>query len=304
MYNFVDHTDADGGTLSKDVESVPDREVSSFDATLDPAYVTVKLGKRRIVQLDAGYRDVARIVSDNPGVAAKLIPSDDRLHTVQITGSQMGTANLRAVVDHPDPKWRAVADIIVGQLEVDVCGPMVSYLNFHFVTDSQGRPTSRNAASVKADIFPELQRIYGASNIEFQFHNSRTIEVKDLDFTTMNQSADQVTAIFDALQQRSKEFDGASAHLNVWCVKEWAARDVISAEKTWDEVGRARGNVIIIEDKPSRAGPGAVLAHEVGHCFGLPHNNTVKSALMNEHEAGYAGTKLFKAEYRKLIRLK
>src|SRR5262245_48366642 len=150
MYNFVDQTDAVGVALPKDVESAPDKAVSSFDDTTDPPYVTVRYGKWRVVFLISD-REPARIVSDNPGVAtATLKRIQDRWYMVVITAGQMGTANLRAVADHPDPKWRAVADIIVGRLEVDVCGPMVSYLDFHFVTDSQGHPTNRSAASVKS----------------------------------------------------------------------------------------------------------------------------------------------------------
>jgi hypothetical protein len=276
--------------------------MSSFDRSSDPPYVTVKVGKRRMVGLSTGGKDPARIDSDSPAVATgKIVKSEDGWHSIEITGKQMGTANLRAVADHPDPRWRAVADIILGRIEVDVCGPQITYLNFHFVTDGNGQTTSRSAASVQSDIFPQMKQIYAAANIDFAIHKSRTVPVTDVDFTTTNQTGDQITAILDNLRDKSKAFDTAKGHLNVWCVKEWGAAD--DPAKPWDEIGRSRGIVIIIEDKTSRAGPGALLAHEVGHSYGLPHNQTKSNALMADRGAA-GGLKLFKDEYRKILRLK
>jgi hypothetical protein len=301
---FYDRVDGPGAAAAKDVEVVTDAEVSSFDDAADPPYVTVKPGLRRFVRLRLGVRP-ARIESSKPSVAtARLVKGDD--FTVEITGHAMGTAVLAAAVP-PPPKWEAaVAYIGLAQLDVDVPGPLVTYLDFHFVTDAKGRTTTRTAANVRADLLPEARRLFGAANIDVQLHNHRAITVSDLDFTTPNQTRDQVVALLDALTERSKKFDAAPYHIHVWCVPEWAAKDVAGGAPGTDrdEVGTSRGRLIVLEDKQNKATPGSILAHELGHSWGLAHNNGSARNLMHEHQAGRGGTKLYRDEYRKIIRLK
>src|SRR4051812_6006680 len=65
VYNFEDYVDPPKAAGTRDVEALPDAEVSSFDGGVDPPYVTVKVGMRRTVRIRSGVEPV-RFVSSNP----------------------------------------------------------------------------------------------------------------------------------------------------------------------------------------------------------------------------------------------
>jgi hypothetical protein len=319
VFDVIDMIDGPGAVSNGRVEVVPDADLSSFDATVDPPYVTVRWGWRRRLLLLSDVNP-GGIISSAPAVAsANVIESGRHRHVVEITGHGPGTAILTPM--HTTNWWGKQ-----GTLEVDVCRQRPVYVNFHFVDkDKHGNRTSLTEAAVAAVLLPRVNDIYRAANIHFRIHHARRVPpalTQNLDFATFHQDRRKQEQLGATLHHRNREFDSSQSHLNVWCVKAYAAADepglkaagvlgrpvvpvpvVLNLDVPGRNIvgethyaGNGFPSYIILEDEPNDGLP-LTLAHEFGHALGQEEHNPHEGALMFRSRT-HIGKKLYRSDYR------
>jgi hypothetical protein len=254
-----------------------------------PPWVMVRLNHHRYVVLQNGDRmhvecmdpDVASLKFDDD--TDGLGPHEQRL---RLHGASTGATHVEA----------RRYQVVKAKLVVHVYRQREVHVNFFRVTDVAGDVPRFHLAKAKA-LCDELTEIYKRqANFVLLNHLAEDVTIK-VDFATEFQSADQQTAIWDAVDAKRQEYDASDSHLNVFWVKKWGARNRMKCGKKRIVIGTARDigdNLCIVEDVPNHHEQVNLLAHELGHCLGAHHDEAREAALMypylSEHTKLYRHT--------------
>ena len=248
-------------------------ETSRLDVVATPRHFTVwdeSTGDVIFNSVDAPQK----FISSNPRVAtADLMPGQifnglgngDR--PVQISGHSPGSALITPVNSKGQPLFNLV-------LEVDVLRRQEFRINFHLVTDWLGGTTARSASSAVQTDMSVVNDVFAPANISFLLHNTRSVNLSTR-FDTRATDLQDFNRRMNEVIQNGRQFDGSPTNIQVFCVGMLNWLDGI------EQGNDVQGRTIVIEDE---AGP-PVLSHEIGHVFGLSHNQR-SGTLMNRFPSG------------------
>ena len=241
-----------------------------------PPWLMVGIDRHRHVQLLDGPD--LHLHTTNPEVAtAKFLHHNESKaneRVISITGHGKGVAHIEARHGHHSK----------ARLHVSVYPRRGVKVNFYRVKEISGQVPIFNSSMVQG-LTKQINHLHKhQSNLRFESHLVHNEVPIDLDFTTPNQSANDIQHIWDVLKKKCQELDNSPSHFHVFWVKTWGAKDTkCNGQKTRDVIGTASdigGHMCVMEDVHDAHKQGLLLAHELGHCLNAHHDKERESALM------------------------